>query len=152
MRRLNGWQRIWVVLSVLSGLAAVGAVVISTSDSNRPEDEAYYLEKLKDDVTIAEIESVGEVGFPSQLSSTEIQHIVKDSMSKNPPDVKEAAAKELRKRAVLHAARARLDNNEARSRNLDLYRFLVALWLSFVVGSYAVGWSIGWVRRGFKAT
>ena len=152
MRRLNGWQRIWVVLSVLSGLAAVGAVVISTSDSNRPEDEAYYLEKLKDDVTIAEIESVGEVGFPSQLSSAEIQRIVKDSMSKRSPDVKEAAAKELRKRAVLHAAQARLDNNEARSKNLDLYRFLVSLWLSFVVGSYAVGWSIGWVRRGFKAT
>ena len=152
MLRLNGWQRIWVVLSVSSGLAAFGVGVASTSDQNRPEDEAFYLEKLKDDVTIAEIESVGKVPFPAQLSIAEISRIVKDSMAKTPPDVKEPAVREFRKRAVLHAAQARLENKEARSKNLDLYRFLTILWLSSVIGVYVVGWSIGWVRRGFKAT
>lgn len=150
--RLNGWQRMWVVLSALSGLLAIGIVITQIGSTDQPEESSFYLESLKDNVTIVEIDTVGEVHFPSELSKEEIGRLVKQEMSTSPSTVKEVAAKELQKRAVLRAAQSRVANLAARSENLRLYFYAGSFWLGFVTIVYVVGWSIGWVRRGFRAT
>jgi hypothetical protein len=35
---------------------------------------------------------------------------------------------------------------------LKIYTYAAATWLAFVAITYGAGWSIGWIRRGFKAT
>ena len=84
---LGGWQRLWLVVSVLS-LAVVVVVVLSAQRSvNRPEDPKVQARLLASDVTIAEIAGVGEVKFPSDLTKEEISAHVKRGMSTTPPSV-----------------------------------------------------------------
>ena len=40
-------------------------------------------------------------------------------------------------------------NAKSRAHNRRLYIRLLVQWFSFVAGSFALGWSIWWIRRGF---
>jgi hypothetical protein len=148
--RLNGWQRLWVVVAVLSATLAGTVVLFARTPTDKPEQPGFYAESLAKDVTIVEIETIGEVPFPNELSKEEIARLVKAAMSSSPPTVRAVAAEELRKRAERKASEAKAANIAARAQNLRLYAYGLWTWFAFVALVYAAGWSIGWVLRGFK--
>lgn len=150
--RLGGWQRLWIVLSVVAITPVAFVVLAFRAPADKPEDPAAYARLLEADVTIVEIETIGEVRFPSDLSEQEITRLVKQAMSSAPPTVRTVAADHLRQRAERKAAEAKAENAAARKENLLLYAYGAATWLAFASLLYVAGWSVGWIRRGFKAT
>ena len=149
---LGGWQRLWLVVSVLSLAVAVLVVLSAQRSVSRPEDPKVQARLLASDVTIAEIAGVGEVKFPSELTKEEISANVKRGMSTTPPPVISIAEALLKERAERKAAEAKTDNEAARAENLQGWVFGIGVWIAFVVVLYLLSWAVGWVLRGFKAT
>ncbi len=150
--QMNGWQRLWVVASVLS-LVAIAAIVFSDLRSaDEIEDVAYHTQRLAKEVTVTEIAGLGSVNFPDDLTKEEIANHVKRGMSTSPPTVVAIAQGLLDLRAQRASALARARNRLAHSQNQTAWAFGVGGWLAFIVGLYLSGWALGWVRRGFRAT
>jgi hypothetical protein len=127
---LNGWQRLWVVVSILAGLA-----VAIMSASNWPQGPCGAVECE----TLA-------LQFGGQVIQSEGTYsiVTKDGIKLYgvpehlPADAPELKAKVTEIRAA--ASRAKIDH----------VLTSLGLWLAVVCGTYALGWSVAWVRRGFR--
>ncbi len=150
--RLNGWQRLWVVASVLSLGVMVVFVVSVQGSTNRVEDPEILRQLMSDEVIIAEVEGVGPVKFPDNLTKAEIGRYVKEGISTSPPTVAAIVDRLLKERVAKSAAEAKSQNEAVRSDNRKSWIVGLGVWLAFVLLLYLFGWAVGWVRRGFKAT
>lgn len=150
--RLNGWQRLWMVVSVLSLVATLTIVFSELRDADQIDDAAFHAQRLAKEVTVVEIAGIGTVTFPNDLTTEEISSHVKRGMSTSPPTVL-TIAKQLRElRAKREAALASAKNRLARSENQRTWVYGIGGWLAFVGALYLFGWAVGWVLRGFRAT
>jgi len=150
--RLNGWQRLWLVTSVIAVIPVVVVVLAFQRGTKLGEDPAVLSQLMANEVTIAEITGIGQVKFPNDLSEEEIARHVKTGMSTSPPSVIEIAAKLTEERNEKAAAKAHADNEAARAENLRNWGYGFGGWLVFVVLLYVSGWTVGWINRGFIAT
>jgi hypothetical protein len=62
------------------------------------------------------------------------------------------AETKIRERSDKQAAEARRANEAIRDANRKRLLLIYGGWLAFVLLIYILGWSIGWIYRGFKAT
>ena len=99
--RLNGWQRLWVVASVLSLVTTVAIVVSGLRDVDQIEEVAFHTQRLAKEITVVEIAGIGTVNFPNDLTKEEISSHVKRGMSTSPPSVVPIAKELLELRAKL---------------------------------------------------
>ena len=150
--RLNGWQRMWVVASVLSLVATVAIVVSGLRHADQIEEVEFHTQRIAKETTVVEIAGIGTVNFPSDLTKEEIASHVKRGMSTSPPSVASIAEGLLELRAKRAAALASAGNRRARSENQRAWVLGIGGWLVFVIALYLFGWALGWVLRGFRAT
>lgn len=145
LNRLTGWQRLWLVLAAIYAIP----VVLVTYDSLPTQaaiDKNYALE------TIDSVKHL-DPSLKSQ-SSWEIRDAYKDF-----PDlevVRRIHEKWLKKNVFQDMEFQEIDKTyKERSAGLlkDQVKTIgVALlfWFIPVIGAYILGWSIGWIYRGFR--
>lgn len=150
--RLNGWQRLWVVASALSLAMTVAIVVSGLRGMDQIEEVAFHAQRLAKEITVVEVAGIGTVNFPNDLTKEEIASHVKRGMSTSPPTVTAIAEELLELRAKRAAALAKAWNQVGRSENQRAWALGIGGWLAFVVALYLIGWAVGWVLRGFRAT
>jgi len=133
MERLNGWQRLWVMVSFLLGVGTV-IVVFKTI-----ETESHLTIGYKADNAIhgMEIENIQQrdagikplnVYEHSSRTVAQVEEQIKDTALQYKQDLQELPAKQF-----MHVA------------------IWVSVWLGTCVSLYVMGWLIGWVIQGFRA-
>jgi ATP-dependent Zn protease len=149
---LNGWQRLWVIISGLT-FALVVVFVFSFHESTNLVDDPQVLALITvNEVTTAEIEGIGKVDFPNDLTLEQISAHVKQGMSSTPSSVVAIAEDLLKERTQKRALEARNKNQIASSENLHMWIVGVSAWLVFIAVIYIMGLAIGWVRSGFNSS
>jgi hypothetical protein len=101
--------------------------------------------------TEVEIDSVGTVRFSSSLSKEEIARLIKSTIGISPAEVRKVAESTVRESASRKAFEASEQNSESRRSNRTVMQYSFLVWFGFSVVLYLLGWSIAWVRRGFRA-
>lgn len=141
--RLNGWQRLWVCVSIL----AIAPVAIATwkrlpsqaSIANRWE----FYDRLPESSRAKLISKASDVLDPKHPTGPTV------TASNDHPlffrgGVTDAEAN------IVAAQYNDVLRTEAMKRGSALVGAALAVWLSLCAALYAVGWAIGWIRRGFK--
>ena len=148
----NGWQRIWIVASVLS-LALVTLFIYATYRSPLAVEDLSILAQLnKDQVVDVDIPGLGIVKFPKDMPEKEIEALIHQNFAKNLNTIPALAKSKIQERNEQQAAEAREENDIVRKANRELLLFGYSGWLTFVILIYIAGWCVGWIYRGFKAT
>ncbi|MGY6217261.1 hypothetical protein ACW73L_19080 [Methylolobus aquaticus] len=128
--KLNGWQRLWVVigLTLLMLVSGIVAANLPTTDyvvlSDLRSDDCKYIRSIPD-------------GFILDTAPTSGQPCYALGSLKNTVADKLSSVEEYR-------AFIQEEQVEMISKGLSL-------WLAAVVVLYAVGWGFDWIRKGFKA-
>lgn len=147
---LNGWQRLWLVLTFLF---FAFATLIAYSNYESPtivEDLTLLAELNNDQVTEVDIQGLGIVKFPSQMEDAEIEALISENYENNLQAIPLLAKEKMNKWIEKLAADAIAANELVRERNKDWILLSYGTWLGFVIFLYAIGWSIGWIRSGFR--
>ncbi|WP_397454685.1 hypothetical protein AB3472_20095 [Pseudomonas lurida] len=132
MERLNGWQRLWVIVGFL---LAVGAVIVAF---NAIETESHLMDgnKLDHAVHDMEIDTIQQrnagikprnIYEQSSRTVAQAEERIRDIDWKYKQDLQELPAKQFTHIAIL-----------------------AGVWLGTCVSLYVMGWLIGWVIRGFR--
>ena len=144
--RLNGWHRLWIVLSVLwlmvlTGLAIMDFPTKPTKPTKPPTKEyEEFISKYRRD-------SPNKIISPSPTTKPWLKYR-RDSPNKiiSPEDFDKYSDS-----GIFRYERYRKELAEFPKKRTKFIRLHVILWLAPVLGSYALGWAIGWVIRGFKS-
>jgi hypothetical protein len=151
--RLGGWQRLWVVVSVILLVIFSSFAYKFQKNLDRVEDVAILQQLNKDAVLKAEIPGVGIVEFPNDMEQKDIDRIVKNNFDNSTQNQIPMIAGELmQKRNQKQAEEARVENDYIRRQNRRTIFYVIVGWLGTILGLYLFGWSIGWIYRGFKST
>ncbi|WP_448124788.1 hypothetical protein [Pseudomonas veronii] len=132
MERLNGWQRLWVMVSFLLG---VGTVIVIF---NTIETESHLTTGNKVDHAIYDMEidniqqrdaGIKPRNIYEQSSRTvaQVEERIKDTDRQYKQDLRDLPAKQFTHIAIW-----------------------TGVWLGTCVSLYVMGWLIGWVIRGFR--
>lgn len=132
MERLNGWQRLWVMVSFLLG---VGTVIIVF---NTIETESHLMTRYKVDLALhgMEIDAIQQrdagikprnVYEHSSRTVAQVEERIKDTDRQYKQDLQELPAKQFTHIAIW-----------------------AGVWLGTCISLYVMGWLIGWVIRGFR--
>jgi hypothetical protein len=154
---LNGWQRLWILLSLLLAVISISVVASNwPKESDLTEARAVYAVNL----------GLQAVALKAKQAGNERDELeALRALKKGAPSVREndygalSAADLLTKiRPVLQNTRFadELTLREAldKEKVFDLRKESILkgllIWLGIVSSTYAVGWGIFWVRSGFK--
>src|SRR6266699_4210330 len=132
--QLNGWQRLWVVVTMLWLLAVLGMSYLNWPTEN---DVSSYevrprLSPAEEQVIAAADPSYGHFITPDEAE------LVSDP----------TPAEEARVLAIVRPIRRTL----LREKRVKATTMAVAAWSIPVALLYALGWSVGWARRRFSKT
>ena len=151
--RLSGWKRLWIVISLIL-LVPFGFFALTfQSDPNRVEDVSLLQELNKDAVIKKEIPGLGVVEFPNDIDQELIDEIVKRNFDKSTKEqISILAKRRIQERNDKQAKEARDENKRIRLENQKTILYAILGWLGTIFVLYALGWSIGWIYKGFKNT
>jgi hypothetical protein len=154
--RLNGWQRLWVVFS---GLTAMCAVLVAASfwpKSEKTELRAIYAIELALQVAFEKARDAGnqrdELNALRAMAAGAATVRARD-FSDTPANVLIQKLRPTLKDTPQEDAyiqREFEDLKELRAEKLRLILYSLTAWLCISTVVYCVGWSIAWVRRGFR--
>jgi len=128
----NGWFRLWIVISVLMAIA----LTLSCARSFPTEGEvrARYIDSLGVKWAIeGERKKLGALP-ESEVTEEQIQR------SQQVVDSVRARVAQLEEEAVL---------NLPTERAIEVSKFF-GIWIAWSVSTFALGWAIGWIYRGFR--
>ena len=134
MNRLNGWQRLWVVLST-TYLLIVAAVALS----NLPTEGGVTSTEVLPHISIPSLLLMRGAAEKQSWS----QHIDGETTIPIPAGLDKEGVEVFKadyKRAVQLALRAK---------NIALLGRALLWWLAPVVALYLLGYSVAWIRKGF---
>jgi hypothetical protein len=135
--RLNGWQRLWIALALIS---IVPALAMLRADWESTDD--WLRDVRQEPPTRVTIAGAGEVAFPATMS-TEAIRLVTEGSGGNPDAIRAGIAAWTREfNRVIGAY--------VSDRNRSLVFWVAAYWLGGIALLYGVGWLFAWVRRGFR--
>ena len=132
MAKLNGWQRLWVLVTVFWTVA-----VLSVGYLNWPTPSATLrgLEALPpDDAAVA-----------PQLNREEFNRLAEEVAQTAPPGL----SREEFRQFVVTGVRER-ERQALRDDRVEEVQITLMVWAIPPVFLYAFGWSAGWIRRGFR--
>lgn len=149
--RFGGWKRLWVVISIIL-LFIFGFFAINRQIKSKRVEDVSILQILnKDSVIKTEIQGIGIVEFPDDVDQKEINEIVKSNLDKSTKEQIPIIAKRMiQERNDKTAKMARDINKISRSENQKIIMYAIFGWLGTIFVLYALGWSIGWIYKGFK--
>ena len=156
-KRLNGWQRLWIVLCVVTAVGVAGSVlVLWPKETDFLEDRAIYAVELALNATAAKAKRAGNesdelnllraldagprrtrIETYGDLSAVQILERVQPTLA-GTPELQLLETRRLKDQAALTVGR---------QRHLAVG---FTIWLAIAAISYAIGWSVAWVHRGFK--
>lgn len=149
---LNGWKRLWVVISII--LLFVFGYYAFNNKIQKPkfvEDVSILQELNSDSIIKKEIKGLGIVEFPVDIDQKEIDKIVKSNLDNSTIEQIPIIAKKLKQESNENAAKRAHDKNKIiRSENQKVIFYAFFGWLCTIFVLYAIGWSIGWIYKGFK--
>ncbi len=158
LERANGWQRLWVVMTILLFVWA-HLTAIFRQESAGEEDPAKWLLLYEDGGTPYSVPGVGSVTFPSNLAPFQVQNYIDDGLATKPESVTSKA------RELMAAAREQANQDSRRMaesakaenvRKLEQNKVLwiVSLAMAAIASAmlYLAGWAIAWIRRGFRSS
>ena len=149
--RLGGWKRLWIVISIILLVPFGFFAYTLQSKPNRVEDVSLLQKLNKNAVIKAEIPGLGIVEFPDNIDQKEIDKIVKSNFDKSTKEQIPIIAKRLiQERNDKQAKEARDENKRVRSENQKIILYAIFGWLGTILVLYTLGWSIGWIYKGFK--
>lgn len=143
LSRLNGWQRLWLVLSVIYLI-----VVIGFTFTLMPKASQYLSSRVYDTVRTIK-DNVAELSLNTSLSTFEIREAYSDLsdeefiqiIHKNYKDKVDFDAIEKKYRNKM----SRLPSVRAKFIGLGLL-----FWIGPIILIYILGISVGWIVKGFK--
>jgi hypothetical protein len=142
--KLNGWQRIWVVLATLTLLPTLFLATESM------QTEA-YLDKLFADRMI---DHTLELKKNKNITWWQIRDAYKDLSDK---ELYERALSTYEKEMDEAGINYRTTAEEYEKRMKSLWRVqftniaqYIGLWASALIVIYVLGWSVGWIAQGFR--
>jgi hypothetical protein len=136
--KLGGWQRLWIVLSAAM-IVPFGLVVVNflPQAGDVWHEDAYY-EQLSETAK-------SQLAPPDSVDAIQVRmpnsHIIRTR-----PDVA------VKKSTELFVEYNDIINAALRKQRISFVGAVVASWLVASLSLFAVGWVIGWVRRGFAAS
>jgi hypothetical protein len=136
-RRLNGWQRLWFAIAVLSFVSALGIIW-----SGWETGEAWIRDLEPAAPTRVHIDGVGDFDFPATMSPEAIDLVTRAGKGSAEALNAGIRAWDAEFRRVLDTYAMALDR-------LLVIRIL-GFWAAGVLLLYLVGWLAGWVWRGFR--
>jgi hypothetical protein len=134
---LNGWQRLWVVLSLSLAIVVAGITGKVWLDSD-------YEMQLEVQPTIAS---------STKHSIDELKAALVNADAAGDTAAAKVLADEVRRVQLLKEAESRERKDRELREREAFQKFVMAAvgwWLAIVLGTYALGWSVAWVRRGFR--
>jgi len=159
--KLNGWQRLWVVLSVLSLLIA-----ITFSWDLRPTREEIYQQWASEQWDVIErdhprvseksywqfrqaLKESSDSGLVARLNRNAVKSRI-DSLKSVP------ALDSFLIRSLEHVSTIQPKYEQRLARFSQAYVLfwtkVVGWWMGFMALLYLAGWSVGWIVRGFRGT
>ena len=151
MKKLSGWQRLWIMFSIILIFPFIFFAIILRAVPTNIENPNLIAEQNKDKIIKVEIEKLGVIEFPDNLKEKEIENIIKKYFDKSQKEQIPIIAKNLiNKRNEDKANESRKINEMIKSDNRKIIWYSIIGWLLTIVLIYALGFSIGWVYKGFK--
>lgn len=143
--KLNGWQRLWVLLCILYFILVVGVTISTFPNPSDVANEEIFEKQLsqKSRSMLAMPDAKGtiwddQVGFDVKMPNG---YILRFKKGQKENEVQNAA----------HEYYELLEHQA--NKNIFVHIMLALFWWAFPSTSfYILGWSIGWVYRGFKKT
>ena len=137
--RLNGWQRIWVVISACHAALVGGLLVLDwpTKGEIDANDWDAFTAQYSDPPATAKVTSV--------LTNEQLKEIVVGNFV-TPEVEKKLTAEEAERVQALHDLRRR---NLSQQRRRAVVVAMV-VWGLPMATLYFAGWAVAWVRRGFR--
>jgi len=136
--KLNGWQRLWVVFSSLLFIPAVLLTVSSLPGNKEVMDDLEIQLREKGALDLFEILSVENL-----LNGKSVKDSEKEFNST--PD---------KTKIVLDEANIQRLYNEVKTKKILGYLQVIGagltIWLALASSIYLLGWSVGWIVRGFR--
>ena len=150
LSKLNGWQRLWFVFSILSLVLTICIVIVAPKPEYAVEDPDIIARLNKDETYRVNIPNIGIVSFPNSLSDKEVGNWIDKYYNSNRDTIPKIASYLINQRNQTDAAKAQMDNADLKSSYLSVMGLYFLIWLSTVTVVYLFGFSIGWIYRGFK--
>lgn len=151
MIRLGGWRRLWIVTATILLLPFGFFAITLQSKPTRVEDVSLLQQLNVAAVIKVEIPGLGIIDFPDTIDQKEIEKIIKNNFDKSTKEQIPIIAKKLmQERNDKQAKEARDENERVRAENHKIILYAIFGWLGSILVLYALGWSIGWIYRGFK--
>jgi hypothetical protein len=132
MERLNGWQRLWVVTSLLIGI--VIAVIIATHLPNEQDEAERH-------------------GYAIRNLNEQLARVIENKKNVNMRDVDIANGKTVENinlRIALENYEYSTSAETLTSRQFQNIGWGLAFWLGISGALYVIGYAVKWVYRGFR--
>lgn len=144
MKALNGWQRIWIVISVLTLIPTVLLAV-----SNMPDAESTnrtFADKLiQKSLELSEFKGYGVLDIRSAYRDMTDEEFIERVITKHGKKMDEAGIS-YKNLVTEHADTLR----DLKKTQIILVTQYLSAWASILGVLYAFGWSVGWIRQGFR--
>lgn len=132
MERLNGWQRLWVVTSLLIGI--VIAVMVAThlpTEHEETERHGYAIKGLKDQIT-------------------RVVENTKNATMRELDLADGRTVENINLRIALENYEYRTSVETLTSRQMQGIGYGLAFWLGISGALYVIGYAVKWIYRGFR--
>jgi hypothetical protein len=147
--RIGGWWRIWIVGSVL-----YGAVVALTSWPDAPRADTIMwddsqLTRVSDrtlDILAGKVQPAFAADAPEWARAPRVLELPNGQTLNVPGNTTDEQIQEVTKDL------ARVRKSIANERHNGALRRILILWIAPCAIALILGWSITWIRRGFKRT
>ena len=144
MKALNGWQRIWVVIAVLTIIPTLISA-IDDMPTNKKINRIFADKLIGKSLELNDFKNFNIWDIRSAYSDMTDKQLIEKIIAQHGEKMEEQG---LSYKDIPNENSEAL-NNINRSR---LYIFIQYLggWIAVVFGIYIFGWTIGWVIRGFR--
>lgn len=168
LKYLNGWQRLWILVSAISGIVIIGLSLVSLPSPASVNSDT-ILNRLSTDSLIGLAETgekmhqwyqiISDPTFQRESSKT-IQDVATNffnqeiaadkEFQKLSPDVQNKIKMHFFK--TMEAMKATVYEKKRANRNRIIMHIGASLasWLTLSASLYGLGYATGWVYRGFK--
>lgn len=133
--RLNGWHRLWVLLSLIAAVALAGIAALVWPDSSSVPDSIGLHDKFSPAARAQITEFESEAGASVRMPNGHVIHLRSGIEASRMTE------------ALVQYQQGLLEN--ARAKQVELVLKLAAWWLSVSIAVLLLGHLIAWVRAGF---